>query len=179
MTVAAGTHVRPNPSLERRPHEAGRLSSNVRHRMDAPNPYGPPKSEVAELVPTKAPARPLGPPPAIPRVAGLLGVVGFVSGIARIYLEHGQGSAALLALTLFACGIAAWLLDAFVRKAISSIPWVFVLLGITAVGGLQYYETSPPGILRFIYVAQGAVFGLAAVLFMFPSSRRWFKKSDA
>ncbi|GAA0759165.1 hypothetical protein LRH25_01750 [Ideonella azotifigens] len=100
-------------------------------------------------------------------------------GIADLYIKHGEHSTPLLVLTVLAGALAAWVIDALVRKAVRSLPWAFAVLGFTAVAGMQYYETSPPGVLRAIYVGQGVVFGLAAVLFLFPSSLRWFKRGNA
>ena len=157
----------------------GRLSSNVRHRVDKLDRYSPPQAEVSDLKPIPVALRPPGRPPATPRFAGFLGIGGFVLGIVQLYLKHGEGSALFLGLALLACATAAWIIDLLVRKAMRSLPWTFALLGVMAVGGIQYWETSPPGTLRAIYVAQAVVFGLAAVLFLLPSSLRWFKSGNA
>ena len=141
------------------------------------NPYEAPRTEVGDIATQSAPGQVARRLPRLTLGAGVLATAGLLLAAVHVSLFvdwHGN-------LSRFISGslyvFLAWFAISSVRKARNWVRWTMVALGVWSLAGLLW--GLPEGtrlLVRAIHFTQELLLGSAAILFLLPSSGRWFAR---
>lgn len=117
-------------------------------------------------------------PPIAARSAGVLIALSSVVGMTHVAVMSGWSRflTPLIALPVYV--FFAWFVISSINKARNWVRWLILVLGALspfALISLLWFRIDLPAyVVREIYVTQTLMHGAAAILLVFPKSRRWF-----